>query len=436
MVFNAMKDKINEYIDNNKKWLIDRLFDIIAANTINTPPYGNENNGQDVLERVFKNMGLQIDRFTPDEVPGFKESETYLKGRDYSNRDNLVGFIGEGIKKTIIFNGHIDVVPSQDFNWTVTAPFKPKLVDGKIYGLGALDMKGGIIAFVFALKAIIDLGIPIKGKVILESVVDEEFGGANGALACVKKGYVGDFAIIPEPSYMAIDISNLSSKVFDIIISGSTRADYLFKKPGKINAILSMSKLICALKDYEVHLNSLKKNYEIYKDIEKPMNFLFSSIKAGEIGIDKINCNPAECRSLVYLQNYPEKDKKTFNEELFSFLKRYPDISKYIEDKTIIFSEEHHRLIEGGNLNLKSKENRDFIDNLIENGKKLTNRELEISAATYGTDYFAFSNYGNTTVIVFGPGGDNVHAPDEHVILQDLIDLSKIFSGFIYDYCC
>ena len=80
------------------------------------------------------------------------------------------------------------------------------------------------------------------------------------------------------------------------------------------------------------------------------------------------------------------------------------------------------------------KENRDFIDNLIKNGKKLTNRELEISAATYGTDYFAFSNYGNTPVIVFGPRGDNVHAPDEYVVLQDLIDLSKIFAGFIYDH--
>jgi acetylornithine deacetylase len=431
-----VKEKITAYIDKNKNWMIDHLFDVIAADTINAPPYGNENNGQIIMESIFREMGLDIDRFNPDEVPGFKESEAYLKGRDYSNRDNLVGFTGEGKTKTVIFNGHIDVVPSHNFDWKITAPFKPKLVDGKIYGLGSADMKGGIIASVFALKAILDLDIPIKGKVVLESVVDEEFGGANGALACVMKGYVGDFAIITEPSFMTIGVSNLSSKVYDIIVKGSTRADYLFRQTGKMNAILLMSKLMCALEDYEDYLNKKKGKYEIYRDIEKPMNFMFSSIKAGEIGIDKINCFPAECRSVVYVLNYPEKDNKTFNDELFSFLKKYPEFRENMEDDTIVFREEHHRLIEGGDTDIASEKNKAFIDSLIENGKNLAHREFKIGAATFGTDFFSFSNYGNTPVVVFGPGGDNVHAADEYVILQDLIDLSKTFAALIYDFCC
>jgi acetylornithine deacetylase len=431
-----VKEKITAYIDKNKNWMIDHLFDVIAADTINAPPYGNENNGQIIMESIFREMGLDIDRFNPDEVPGFKESEVYLKGRDYSNRDNLVGFTGEGKTKTVIFNGHIDVVPSHNFDWKITAPFKPKLVDGKIYGLGSADMKGGIIASVFALKAILDLDIPIKGKVVLESVVDEEFGGANGALACVMKGYVGDFAIITEPSFMTIGVSNLSSKVYDIIVKGSTRADYLFRQTGKMNAILLMSKLMCALEDYEDYLNKKKGKYEIYRDIEKPMNFMFSSIKAGEIGIDKINCFPAECRSVVYVLNYPEKDNKTFNDELFSFLKKYPEFRENMEDDTIVFREEHHRLIEGGDTDIASEKNKAFIDSLIENGKNLAHREFKIGAATFGTDFFSFSNYGNTPVVVFGPGGDNVHAADEYVILQDLIDLSKTFAALIYDFCC
>ncbi|MGQ9615379.1 MAG: M20/M25/M40 family metallo-hydrolase [Spirochaetota bacterium] len=431
-----MKDKISNYIEKNQKWLIERLFDLIAADTINHPPSGNENNGQLIIEETFRNMGLEIDRFNPDDVPGFKESKAYLRGRDYTNRDNIVGAIGEGEKKTIIFNGHIDVVPSHQFDWKVTGPFEPKHVDGKIYGLGSLDMKGGIVAYIYALKTVLDLGITIKGKVILESALDEEFGGANGSLACVMKGYVGDFAIIPEPTFMSVCVSNLSSKVYDIIVKGSRRADYLFKKAGKMNAILLMSKVICALQDYEDHLNSLKWKYEIYKDMEKPINFMLSSIKAGEVGIDKINCFPEQCMATVYLLNYPEKDNKTFNEELFTFLKKYPDIKENLEDGTIVFNEEHHRLIEGGNTDINSKKNRVFIDSIIENGKKLANRELQITAATFGNDFFTFSNYGNTPVVVFGPGGDNVHAPDEYVLLRDLLDLSKIFAGLIYDFCC
>ena len=222
-----MKEKIVRYIDNNKNWLIDRIVEIVSVNTVNSPPSGNENNGQKIIENIFKNMGLEIDRFSPDDVNGFKEDETYLKGRDYTNRDNLVGSVGKGEKKTLIFNGHIDTVPSHNFKWTKTKPFEPKLIDGKIYGLGACDMKGGLISSIFALKTIIDLDIPIKGKVIVESVIDEEFGGANGSLACVKRGYRSDFAIIAEPTVMKICISNVSSRIIEIEITGDKGLMYV-----------------------------------------------------------------------------------------------------------------------------------------------------------------------------------------------------------------
>ncbi len=430
-----MKEKIVRYIDNNKKWIIDKMMEIVSANTINTPPYGNENNGQEIIEKIFKNMGLEIDRFTPDEVSGFKESKVYLKGRDYKNRDNLVGIAGEGKKSTLVFNGHIDTVPSHIFEWTKTKPLEPKLIDGKIYGLGSCDMKGGLISSIFALKTIIDLDIPIKGKVIIESVVDEEFGGANGTLSCVKKGYRGDFAIIAEPTVMKVCVSNVSSRVIKVKITGTKGLNYAGTDVGGVNPALLGAKLIVALKDYEDFLNSLKDKYEVYKKIDNPMKFLFSDIKAGEIGPDKILTTPEECLVRIYMMNYPDVNKSKFNDMMLSFLKNYPDIYKYIEDGSIIFSEEY-RFIEGGNLDSTINSNKEFINKITKNGKDLANRKLNISAMLGGTDFFAFSNYGNTPVIVFGPGGGNCHAADEYVNLKDLVDLSKIYAGLIYDYCC
>jgi len=430
-----MKNKIINYIDNNKKWLIEKVVKIVSANTINTPPYGNENNGQKIIENIFKNMGLEIDRFSPDEVKGFKEDKAYLKGRDYTNRDNLVGFVGKGEKKTLIFNGHIDTVPSHNFEWTKTEPFMPELIDGKIYGLGSCDMKGGIIASIFALKAILDLNIPIKGKVIIESVVDEEFGGANGSLACVKKGYKGDFAIITEPTAMKVCVSNVSSRIMEIKITGDKGLMYAGTDAEGVNSMLLGAGLIIALKYYEDFLNSLKGKYEIYNKIDKPIKFLFSDIKAGEIGPDKIITTPEECLIRIYMMNYPNNSKDKFTDMMISFLKKYPDIYRYIESGSIIFNEKH-RFIEGGNLDLTLNSNKEFINKIIENGKKLTNRELNTSAFLGGTDFFAFSNYGNIPVVVFGPGGENCHAPDEYVNLKDLVDLSKIYAGLIYDYCC
>lgn len=429
-----MKD-VSEYIENNKRWLIDKMIEIVSANTINTPPYGNENNGQKIIENIFKNMGLEIDRFSPDEVPGFKEDKIYLKGRDYRRRDNLVGFVGKGKKKTLIFNGHIDTVPSQNFEWKIAKPFEPKFIDGKIYGLGACDMKGGIISSIFALKSIIDLDISIEGKVVIESVVDEEFGGGNGSLACVKKGYKGDFAIISEPTSMDICITNVSSAVAVIKITGDSGLKYFASETEGVNSILLASGLINALKDYEDFLNSLKNKYDMYKKIDKPIKFLFSDIKAGEIGCDKIITTPKECLIRIYTMNYPDVGEDKFTDMMLLFLKKYPDIYKYFENGQISFIKKY-RFVEGGSFDLNTSDNKDFINKIMQNANRLTGRKLNIGASLGGTDFFAFSNYGNTPAVVFGPGGGNCHAPDEYVNLKDLLDLSKIYAALIYDYCC
>lgn len=430
-----MEKNLTEYIEKNKDWLIEKTIQITSKDTINEPPSGNENNGQEVIEKILSEMGLEIDRFSPDDIPSLKNKPFYLKGRDYTNRDNIVGFIGEGKGPTLIFNGHIDTIDSRVFEWTLSGALKPKLVDNRIYGMGACDMKGGIIASIFALKTIIDNDIPIKGKVMIQSAIDEEFGGANGSLACVEKGYTGDFAIIPEPTSMRVCVSHVGSKVFEAIVKGDTGLNYFGDKMERNNPIILASKLVLALKDYEAYLNSRKGKYEIYKHTKKPMNFMFSDFIAGDIGPAKILTNPQDCRLRFYLMNYPEVDEQEFNEMLLDFLKKYPEIHKNIEYGNIVF-DYSYRFIEGGDMDLGNQKNKEFVDKILDLGKKFTGRELELSAAFGGTDFFAFNNYGNTPTIVFGPGGDNIHAANEYVELKDLIDLSKIFANLIHDYCC
>lgn len=430
-----MKDKIIKYIDKNKQWFLDGIINIVSVNTVNNPPTGNENNGQNIIEKIFLDMGLEIDRFSPDDVIGFSKSITYLKGRDYKNRDNLIGKIGDNKENTLIFNGHIDTVPTENSKWKKVKPFKPELINNRIYGLGACDMKGGLFSSIYALKSIIDLGIRIKGKVIIESVIDEEFGGANGSLACIKRGYTGDFAIIAEPTNMDICVSNVSSRLMNIKIIGDKGLMYLGNKNEGINPILLASKLIAVLKEYEFFLNSLKSNYDFYKDIEKPMKFLFSDIKAGEIGPDKIITTPEECFIRVYMMNYPDISMIDFTNMMLSFIKKYQGINKYLENKKIVF-DKRNRFIEGGNLDINVHKNKNFVNTLIRNGKILANRELKLNTMLGGTDFFTFSNYGNTPVVILGPSGGNCHASDEYVNFKDLLDLSKIYAGFIYDYCC
>jgi acetylornithine deacetylase len=430
-----IKNQLFKYIDENKDWLIKNIFGVVSQNTINSPPGGNENNGQKIIEKIFRELNLKIDRFSPDDIIELRNKPYYLQGRSYKNRDNVVGYTGEDKKSTLIFNGHIDTVPSDKFKWQKTNPFKPTMLEDKIYGLGVCDMKAGIISSIFALKAVLDLGIKIKGKVVIESVVDEEFGGANGSLACVLRGYKGDLAIITEPSSMNICISNVCSKTLLLSVSGDEGLNYFGKKSSHGNPILLMSKFLLAIKDYEEYLNFLKDKYTIYNKIKKPFNFLFSDIEAGEIGPDKILTTPGRCIARIYIMNYPDINNKRFDSMLLTFLNSYPEIKKALKEK-IITIEDYSRFIEGGEIDLKDKNIKKFIKNIRENAKLITGRNLNISAALGGTDFFAFNNYGNTPCIVLGPRGGNLHAADEYVELRDLLDLSKVFSSLIYDYCC
>lgn len=216
---------------------------------------------------------------------------------------------------------------------------------------------------------------------------------------------------------------------------GDKGLKYLGSGIKSTNSILLVKRLINALEDYEDYLNSLKDKYEIYKKIDKPIRFLFSDIKAGEIAPDKIITTPVECLLRIYLMNYPDIGKDEFTDMMLSFIEKYPDVYKYIENGSMIFRGKQ-RFIEGGIFDLTVDDNKEFINKIIKNGEELVNKKLGISAMLGGTDFFAFSNYGNTPVVVLVPGGGNCHAADEYVNLDDLLDLSKIYGGLIYDYCC
>ncbi|MCL6087715.1 MAG: M20/M25/M40 family metallo-hydrolase [Actinobacteria bacterium] len=434
-----MKEKIIKYIDNNKKWLFETLLEIISKDTINRLNSGNENNGQDLVENIFRKMNLKIDRFSPDEVKGLKKHPAYLAGRNYSNRDNIVGYIGNNSKKTIIFSSHIDTVPTENLNWTKSGPLSPKIIGDKIYGIGALDMKGGLAASIFALKTIIDLGIDIDGRVILESVIDEEFGGANGTLACITRGYEGDFAIIPEPTGMNICPVCISQKLFSIEIRGKVgvKMDSGSNENEPDNPIFLANKLINALLEYENYLNSLKHNHLFYKDQGKPIFFIASGIRSGVIEEDRLWTTPDILNLNLAVRNYPDgcETEELFDKKLYEFLFRDTLLNKKIKDGTITFNK-HYRFFPGPRFNINSKKNKQYLNILIESGKDTTNKELKISGANFAGDLFMFNNFSSTPAVFFGPGGGNAHTADEFVYADDIVNLSKVFAYFVCRTIC
>ncbi|MBS1870053.1 MAG: ArgE/DapE family deacylase [Actinobacteria bacterium] len=150
---------------------------------------GGEGRVSHFMADLYAALGAKVDLFAIE--PG---------------RENAVGVVaGAGGGRSLIYNGHVDVVPPGDAaNWLSGDPFSGKVDGGRIWGRGATDMKSGIVAQAFAARALRECGVRLKGDLILEAVVGEEVMDHEcGVTATVKRGYKADAAVVSEPTTSA-----------------------------------------------------------------------------------------------------------------------------------------------------------------------------------------------------------------------------------------
>ncbi|MDG1021214.1 MAG: M20/M25/M40 family metallo-hydrolase, partial [Emcibacteraceae bacterium] len=181
-----------EEIEKQEKSLVGLCQDLIRFPTINPP--GNDY--QAIVEYIgnrLKNRGFSIEYVRAYGAPG--------DSADYPRYNVIARYETGRHGPCVHFNSHIDVVETGD-GWTKD-PFAAELIDGKIYGRGACDMKGGLAASIIAAEALISSDIELKGAIEISGTADEESGGLGGVAYLAEKGYFSkdrvDHVIIPEP---------------------------------------------------------------------------------------------------------------------------------------------------------------------------------------------------------------------------------------------
>lgn len=210
--------QIKEWLQKNREKGTRFLQRLVQEGSIR----GSESQAQAIIIEKCRELGLKLDIWEIGEERLLKHPDFYSDRKNFSGNPNVVAVLsGSGGGKSIILNGHIDVVPEGNLNDWENEPFSGFVKDGRLYGRGSTDMKGGTASLLLALEAIISCGIPLKGDVIFQSVIEEESGGA-GTLAAVLRGYKADGAIIPEPTNMKIfpkdytTIKRLSEQLIDL----------------------------------------------------------------------------------------------------------------------------------------------------------------------------------------------------------------------------
>lgn len=194
MIDKQVKQKVFAQIESMQNEIIGLVQDTVRIPSVN-PTYGGmdyaatvggETKVNEFMKPIMESIGLKTDMWAVE------------KGRD-----NLVGtYQGTGGGKSLIFNGHVDVVPpGPDALWTEAGPWSGEIKGNKLYGRGSIDMKAGNAAAVKAFEAVIKAGLRPKGDIFIENVVGEEMMNTPaGTGATIARGYKADAAIVVEPS--------------------------------------------------------------------------------------------------------------------------------------------------------------------------------------------------------------------------------------------
>src|SRR3989338_2113943 len=260
-----MKDKLKNYLERNKEYVIKLVSRLIEIPTVN-PPGENYENMVCFLESECRKIGLSTKKhITPRDVL----DKFGIKGG--SRRISLVADLDAGAHKTFHVNSHYDVVPATD-KWK-TDPFKAIIKGNKIYGRGSEDMKGNIASVLFALEALKDCGIKPKINIQLSFTPDEEIGGGAGLGYLVSKGLVkADYAMSEGYSGNCISIGNKGVLWAEVEVIGKSAHGSMPYKG--VNSFERMNMLVNELVKLKNKISKRKTQYNMRDPVSKNPSFV------------------------------------------------------------------------------------------------------------------------------------------------------------------
>src|SRR5918998_2877702 len=206
---------------------------------------------QDYVAGRMRSAGLAVRVWEPAATDLPPSRYAIPEGHDFRGRPQLVATAaGAGGGRSLLLNGHVDVVTAEPVDRWTSPPFAPEVRSGRVYGRGACDMKGGVASMLFATEVLRSLDVPLRGDLIVNTVTDEESTGA-GSLAVAAGGLRADGGIIPEPTRLTAWLGTRGSLMPRITVEG--RAGHAGYPPshwsegGPVNAIEKMQVVLEAL---------------------------------------------------------------------------------------------------------------------------------------------------------------------------------------------
>ncbi len=413
---------------------VDAGFDaqtaFLAELTAHPSLRGREQSAQDFMAGEFAARGLAVDRWQIQleeirHLPGFSP----VIG-DYDDAVNVVATHQPHHRKgrSLILNGHIDVVPEGPLDMWDAPPFAPHTDAGWMYGRGVGDMKAGLTANLFALDALRRAGVQPAAPVFLQSVVEEECTG-NGALACLARGYRADAALIPEPFAETLVSAQVGVLWFQIHLKGlPTHVAYAGEGA---NAIEAAPPICAALHALEHRWNAPGRRSPDYAGHDHALNLNIGRIRGG----DWTSSVPAWCVFDVRMGVFPGQSLDAARAEITDCVMAAARDIAFLRDNPpeIVW---HGFAAEGYALSQdRAPQAAAAIGALEAAHRAVTGAELTRAPITATTDARFFGLYADTPALVYGPRAEAIHGFNERVDLDSMRRVTQATALFIADWC-
>jgi acetylornithine deacetylase len=374
--------------------------------------------------QAFQERGLEVDAWAASAT----EMQAYLEHvgvqRGYEGRLNVIGLRrGKRGGRSILLNAHIDTVPEGDHGLWTQPPYQANLVEGRIYGRGSCDMKGGLTTHLAALDALGDAGIDLAGDVTVAATVGEEDGGL-GALATVLRGYRADAALVTEPTRLALVTACEGSLVFRLTITG--RSAHAATRDEGVSALEKFVPLFNDLMAFERERNAALRHplYDVFPN-KVPINV--GVVRAGNWASTVPEILEAEIRVGLL----PGEDlggfKRVVTDRIMSTAQRDPWLR--LQPPVINF-------FGGQFIAAETPSDAPICDAIRAAHRRVTGTDPATEAATYGADMRHFIVFGKMPCVMYGAGDIRLaHAPDEYLEVEELLTATKVVAGVLVEWC-
>ncbi len=416
----SIEQRIHEGVEANEAKAVGLLQRFVRTRSIT----GEEAAMSAVVAEAFTARGLKVDSWaaTPEEMRDYLEHVGDQPS--WAGRLNVTGKrAGAGDGRSILLNAHIDTVPEGDHALWSQPPFAANLVDGRIYGRGSCDMKGGLVTHLAALDALAAAGITLKGDVTVAATVGEEDGGL-GALSTVLRGYRADAVLVTEPTELALVTACEGSLVFRLTITG--RSAHAATRDEGVSALEKFLPIFTDLQDFERERNATLR-HPLYDAFTNKVPVNVGVVRAGNWA----STVPEVLEAEVRVGLLPGEELDAFKQEVRDRIHRAAERDPWLKSHPPVIT-----FFGGQFIAAETPADAPFSESIRRAHRAATGADVRTEGVTYGADMRHFIAFGGMPCVMYGAGDIKLaHAPDEYLPVTELQTAVCTVANLLVDWC-